>query len=165
VDLSRAMIGLAEAEEARRPLGVEYRVGDVRALDGPGRFDLAFAAYLLNYARTAEELTQMCRAVARALRPGGRFVTANSNPAEPTAAFPAGRAYGFSRRVGGGVGGGAAHRRGVFPAGGLLRGDELLPRRGDDGRGVPRGGPAPGALARAGGIARGPARVRPGVLG
>src|SRR5262245_52703640 len=27
VDLSRAMIGLAEAEEARRPLGVEYRVG------------------------------------------------------------------------------------------------------------------------------------------
>jgi 2-polyprenyl-3-methyl-5-hydroxy-6-metoxy-1,4-benzoquinol methylase len=29
VDLSRAMIGLAEAEEARRPLGVEYRVGDV----------------------------------------------------------------------------------------------------------------------------------------
>src|SRR5262245_55551313 len=27
VDLSPAMIGLAEAEEARRPLGVEYRVG------------------------------------------------------------------------------------------------------------------------------------------
>jgi hypothetical protein len=41
----------------------------------------------------------MCRAVARALRPGGRFVTANSDPAEPTAAFPAGRAYGFSGRV------------------------------------------------------------------
>src|SRR5262249_56203281 len=94
VDLSRAMIGLAEAEEARRPLGVEYRVGDVRALDVPGEFDLAFAAYLLNYAHTAEELTQMCRTVARALRPGGRFVTANSNPA-----FPAGRSYGFSRRV------------------------------------------------------------------
>ena len=99
VDLSRAMIGLAEAEEARRPLGVEYRVGDARALEGPGEFDLVFAAYLLNYARTAEELTQMCRAVARALRPGGRFVTANSNPAEPTGASPAGRAYGFSRRV------------------------------------------------------------------
>ena len=31
----------------------------------------------------------MCRAVARALRPGGRFVTVNSNPAEPTVAFPA----------------------------------------------------------------------------
>ena len=99
VDLSRAMIGLAEAEEARRPRGIEYRIGDVRTLAVTEKFDLVFAAYLLNYARTAEELTQMCRAVARALRPGGRFVTANSNPAEPTAAFPAGQDYGFSRRA------------------------------------------------------------------
>src|SRR5499427_5598553 len=99
VDLSHAMIGLAEAEEARRPLGVEYRVGDVRTLEVPGEFDLAFAAYLLNYAHSAEKLAQMCRAVARALRPGGRFVTANSSPAEPIVAFPAARAYGFSRRV------------------------------------------------------------------
>ena len=94
VDLSRAMIGLAEAEETRRPLGIEYLVGDVRTLEEVGQFDLVFAAYLLNYAHTAEELTQMCRTVARALRPGGRFVTANSNPA-----FPAGRSYGYSRRV------------------------------------------------------------------
>ena len=61
VDLSRAMIGLAEAEEARRPLGVEYRLGDVRTLEVPEKFDLAFAAYLLNYAHSAEELAQMCR--------------------------------------------------------------------------------------------------------
>jgi ubiquinone/menaquinone biosynthesis C-methylase UbiE len=99
VDLSRAMIELAEAEEARRPLGIEYCVGDVRTLDVPGKFDLAFAGYLLNYAHSAEELTQMCRAVARALAPGGRFVTVNSNPAEPIVAFPAAHAYGFSRRV------------------------------------------------------------------
>jgi SAM-dependent methyltransferase len=99
VDLSRAMIGLAEAEEARQPLGVEYRVGDARALDVPGEFDLAFAAYLLNYARTPEELTRMCQTVARALRPGGRFVAVNNNPAELIADFPAGRAYGFSRRI------------------------------------------------------------------
>jgi SAM-dependent methyltransferase len=93
------MIGLAEAEEARRPLGIEYRVGDIRTVEVPGEFDLAFAAYLLNYAHTAEELTQMCRAVARALRPGGRFVTVNGNPEEPTVAFPVAREYGFSRRV------------------------------------------------------------------
>src|SRR5262245_26660255 len=99
VDLSRAMIGLAEAEEARRPLGVEYRVGDARTLEVPGEFDLAFAAYLLNYAHTAEELARMCRAVARALRPGGRFVTGNSKPAEPTVAFPVARDSGFSWRV------------------------------------------------------------------
>jgi 2-polyprenyl-3-methyl-5-hydroxy-6-metoxy-1,4-benzoquinol methylase len=99
VDLSREMIALAEAEEARDPLGVEYRVGDVRALEVPGPFDLAFAAYLLNYAHTAEELTRMCRAVAQALKPGGRFVTANNHPAEPPANFPAGRAYGYAKRV------------------------------------------------------------------
>jgi SAM-dependent methyltransferase len=99
VDLSGEMIRLAQAEEARQPLGIEYRVGDVRSLDMPGRFDLAFAAYLLNYARTAEELAQMCRAVARALRPGGRFVTANNNPAEPPANFAAGWAYGYAKRV------------------------------------------------------------------
>ena len=99
VDLSGAMIGLAEAEEARDPLGIEYRVGDARALEEPAQFDLAFAAYLLNYAHTAEELTRMCRAVAHALKPGGRFVTANNNPAEPPANFPAGRAYGYSKRV------------------------------------------------------------------
>jgi 2-polyprenyl-3-methyl-5-hydroxy-6-metoxy-1,4-benzoquinol methylase len=99
VDLSRGMIALAESEEARQPLGVEYRVGDVRALEVSGEFDLAFAAYLLNYARTAEELTQMCRAVARALRPGGRFVTANNNPTDPSTDFRARQADFFSRRV------------------------------------------------------------------
>jgi SAM-dependent methyltransferase len=99
VDLSRRMIELARAEEARQPLGVEYHVGDVRALEVPGEFDLAFAAYLLNYARTAAELTQMCRAVAGALRPGGRFVAANNNPAEPPANFPAGRAYGYAKHL------------------------------------------------------------------
>src|SRR4051794_21135251 len=33
VDLSQGMIALAEAEEAREPLGIEYRVGDARTLD------------------------------------------------------------------------------------------------------------------------------------
>ena len=99
VDLSQGMIDLAEAEEARQPLGVTYRVGDVLALDVAGTFDLAFAAYLLNYAHTAEELTRMCRAVARSLKPGGRFVTVNNHPSEPPEHFPTGRAYGFLKRV------------------------------------------------------------------
>src|SRR5262249_36014449 len=99
VDLSRAMIGLAEAEEARRPLGPEHRGGAAPTPGGPAEVHLAFPAYRVNYAHSAEELTQMCRAVARALRPGGRFVTVNSNPAEPIVTFPAAAAYGFSRRV------------------------------------------------------------------
>jgi toxoflavin synthase len=99
VDLSHEMIALAKTEETRAPLGIEYLVGDVRSLNVPGQFDLTFAAYLLNYARTAEELTQMCRAVANSLRPAGRFVTANNNPAEPPANFAMGRPYGYSKRV------------------------------------------------------------------
>jgi toxoflavin synthase len=99
VDLSGGMIDLARAEERREPLGIEYQVGDARALHVSEPFDLVFAAYLLNYAHTAEELTQMCRAVARALRPGGRFVTVNNNPAEPTANFAAGRVYGYAKRL------------------------------------------------------------------
>jgi SAM-dependent methyltransferase len=99
VDLSRGMIELAQAQEARAPLGIEYRIGDARTLDLPEQFDLAFAAYLLNYAHTAEELTQMCRAVARSLRPGGRFVTVNNDPREPPAHFSTGRAYGFLKHI------------------------------------------------------------------
>src|SRR5437763_12795079 len=61
VDLSQGMIDLAEAEEVRQPLGIRYRVGDALALDVQEQFDLVFAAYLLNYAHNAEELSQMCR--------------------------------------------------------------------------------------------------------
>jgi ubiquinone/menaquinone biosynthesis C-methylase UbiE len=99
VDLSHGMIELAEAEEKRNPRGIEYRVGDARTLELPEQFDLVFAAYLLNYARTADELAEMCRAIARCLKPGGRFVTANNNPAEPPSNFPAGRSYGYVKRL------------------------------------------------------------------
>jgi 2-polyprenyl-3-methyl-5-hydroxy-6-metoxy-1,4-benzoquinol methylase len=99
VDLSHEMVGLADAQEALEPLGIEYRVGDAKALGAAGEFDVAVAAYLLNYAQTAEELTAMCRAVAGALKPGGRFVTVNNNPADPPENFGAGRPYGFAKRL------------------------------------------------------------------
>src|SRR5262249_59337254 len=60
VDLSEGMIQLAREEEARLPLGIEYRVQDARTLDGSEQFDLVVAAYLLNYAATAVELREMC---------------------------------------------------------------------------------------------------------
>jgi len=99
VDLSHGMIGLAKAEEAREPLGIEYLVENVETLQLAEQYDVVFAAYLLNYAHTAEELTQMCRSVARLLKPGGRFLTVNNNPVEPPANFAAGRAYGYSKRI------------------------------------------------------------------
>jgi toxoflavin synthase len=54
------MIQLARQEEARNPLGIEYRVQDARLVEAAERFDLVVAAYLLNYAATREELTAMC---------------------------------------------------------------------------------------------------------
>lgn len=94
IDLSAGMIELAARQEAEHQLGIEYRVGDARALPA-AEFDIVVAAYLLNYARSAEELSAMCRGIAGSLRPGGRFVTVNANPActfEPTTSY---RAYGF----------------------------------------------------------------------
>jgi SAM-dependent methyltransferase len=95
VDLSEGMIRLAQHEEALNPLGIEYQVHDARTIKGKESFDLVVAAYLLNYAATKDQLTEMCAAVARALRPGGRFVTVNNNPAQEPEYFDASRKYGF----------------------------------------------------------------------
>ncbi len=103
VDLSEGMIGLAHEEEAARPLGIDYLVGDGKDLRLPGEYDLAVAAYLLNYARDRAELGAMCRGVARCLRPGGRFVTVNSNPDLDYGRLPSFREYGFDVETGGGV--------------------------------------------------------------
>jgi toxoflavin synthase len=99
VDSSEGMIELARAEEDKFPLGIEYRVGDARALDLGETFDLVVAAYLLNYAATAEELLEMCRAVARSLKPGCRFVGVNNNPDQPPESFGASRPYGFVKSL------------------------------------------------------------------
>jgi SAM-dependent methyltransferase len=95
VDLSAGMIALARAEEQANPLEIDYHVHDVRNLDLPEQFDLAVAAYLLNYARSRDELGAMCQAIARTLKPGGRFVTVNSNPALDFNRLPSFAPYGF----------------------------------------------------------------------
>jgi len=101
VDLSACMIDLASKQERTSPLGIEYRVGDVKALEPTASHDLAVAAYLLNYARDRQELAAMCRGVAGALTPGGRFITVNQNPDLDVAAIPNYRDYLFEvERVG-----------------------------------------------------------------
>ncbi|MEI7862228.1 MAG: class I SAM-dependent methyltransferase [Planctomycetota bacterium] len=99
IDLSQGMIDLARAQEAAQPLGIRYCVGDARAVDQRPLADLVFAAYLLNYARNAAELLGMCEAIARNLKPSGRFVTVNNNPDDPPDNFQTGRAYGYSKRL------------------------------------------------------------------
>ncbi|MEM7223196.1 MAG: class I SAM-dependent methyltransferase [Pseudomonadota bacterium] len=79
VDISREMIMLAEEEEAVRPLGCLYQEGDVMGLSLGESFDLVVGVYLLNYAADRNQLRAMCGAIARHLKPGGRFVGLNSN--------------------------------------------------------------------------------------
>lgn len=98
VDLSGEMIELAEAEERRRPLGCRYRRADAAELAFGGTFDLVSAAYLLNYARTEEELQRFCTVAFRALRPGGRFVGFNDNVHRDPNLAPSFWRYGFEKR-------------------------------------------------------------------
>jgi ubiquinone/menaquinone biosynthesis C-methylase UbiE len=99
VDLSERMIELARAQEAEHGLGIEYIVGDARQLALTSDYDLAVAAYLLNYARNRDELRAMCDGIARSLKPGGRFVTINSSPALDYPSAPSYRKYGFETSV------------------------------------------------------------------
>jgi ubiquinone/menaquinone biosynthesis C-methylase UbiE len=97
VDLSAGMIDLARRAEEGTPLGIEYLVQDARTVDFPEPFDLVVAAYLLNYASNREELLDMCRAVARNLKPGCRFVTINSNHEFSAADSSSIRKYGMEK--------------------------------------------------------------------
>ena len=107
VDLSPGMIALARENEATNRLGIDYQVGDGRDLALGTTYDLGIAAYLLNYARDRAELGAMCRGVAGCLRPGGRFVTVNANPALNFATAPSYRDYEFETKVAGAFGEGA----------------------------------------------------------
>jgi SAM-dependent methyltransferase len=100
LDLSEGMIRMARDEEAREPLGIEYRAADARTLDAAEQFDLVMAAYLLNYAATQAELREMCAAIARALKPGGRFVGVNNNPQQRPEHYGATSKYGFVKCAG-----------------------------------------------------------------
>ncbi|WP_316528215.1 class I SAM-dependent methyltransferase [Kitasatospora brasiliensis] len=81
IDISTGMIAHARAEETARPLGVDYLLGDGTLPDHlAGTFDLVLGVYVLPYATTLAELRQLCTTAARALRPGGRFVTLPMHP-------------------------------------------------------------------------------------
>ena len=99
VDLSETMIGLARASEAQQRLGIDYIVGDGRNLEPAENYDLAIAAYFLNYAHDRAELNAMCGGIARCLNPGGRFVTVNCNPTCDFPGAPSYRKYGFETSV------------------------------------------------------------------
>ena len=82
VDISAGMIQLAE-EERRQPLGCRYVQADVAAFDPAGPVDLVVAMYLLNHARSSEQLRRFCQVCHNALRAGGQFVGVNVNVRNP----------------------------------------------------------------------------------
>ena len=83
VDVSQAMITLAEAEERTRPIGCRYVCVDAATFTPVAPVDIVTAVYLLNYARNQEELESLCRACFGALRPGGRLIGFNDNVRQP----------------------------------------------------------------------------------
>jgi SAM-dependent methyltransferase len=99
VDISPAMIDLAEAHERERPLGIEYICADVKDLGDIGRFDIVVAAYLLHYSRTEHEMGRMCERVVSHLPAAGRFVTLNENPDQAAEAYAGYEQYGFNKTV------------------------------------------------------------------
>ncbi|MDD5364672.1 MAG: class I SAM-dependent methyltransferase [Gallionellaceae bacterium] len=80
MDLSPQMIELACLEEARKPLGIAYRVGSVLEMGVLGQFDMVFSPFVMSYAKDRQELLAMCRALYRNLKPGGRLLSMNDNP-------------------------------------------------------------------------------------
>jgi ubiquinone/menaquinone biosynthesis C-methylase UbiE len=80
VDSSHIMITYAQGEEEAQPLGIEYVLGEAETMDISGAFDLVTAAYLLVHATTRDQLVAMCQAIARQLKPEGRFVALTINP-------------------------------------------------------------------------------------
>jgi len=101
VDISSRMIEIARNITAEASVQIDYRVGDVLKKQKYGSFDLVVASYLLNYAQTKEQLRDMCRTIAINLKPGGRFVSINNNPGQPTSTYAACRKYGFIKTLSG----------------------------------------------------------------
>ena len=79
VDTSQQMLGLAQAEEDGRPLGISYVQDDARRLRSlpDGSFDLVTCTWAL---MDIEDLASCLQSVARVLRVGGAFVFCITHP-------------------------------------------------------------------------------------
>ena len=97
VDISTEMIRLAEKEEKDFPLGCRYVNRDVAELERAEPVDFVVAMYLLNYAKTKEELLRFCQVSYNVLRSAGRFVGVNDNVRNPPNGTVSFAKYGFEK--------------------------------------------------------------------
>jgi 2-polyprenyl-3-methyl-5-hydroxy-6-metoxy-1,4-benzoquinol methylase len=80
VDMSEKMIASARQEEKKQPLGIEYKIGDVRKLEQIDLFDIVTAVYLFPYAQTEQALLEMAQATYINLKSNGRLIAVTMNP-------------------------------------------------------------------------------------
>jgi SAM-dependent methyltransferase len=99
VDISAGMVALAQQEEERAPLGIEYRVADVRSAGQISEFDLVVSFFMLNHAESRADLLTMCTEIAANLKPSGRFFGFNNNLDLPPTAYPLIAQYGRIQNV------------------------------------------------------------------
>jgi 2-polyprenyl-3-methyl-5-hydroxy-6-metoxy-1,4-benzoquinol methylase len=86
VDVAQSMIDEARRRTANEALEIDYRVGDLRALDLGRTFDLVLAVTVLQHILDDAEFAAAARSVARHLAPGGRAVLLEAAPSRPNAA-------------------------------------------------------------------------------
>ncbi len=99
IDASHEMVALGRRAEESEPFGCRYAHGDVGDARDLGPFDVAIAAYLLNYARTRTELRRFCEVAFASLRPGGRLLGVNDRTDGPGAGRRDFSQHGF-RKIG-----------------------------------------------------------------
>ena len=97
IDISAEMVRLAEQAEAEHPLGCTYVQQDVSTFEASATVDVVVAVYLLNYARTADQLLRFCRVCHDSLRPGGRVVGFNDNIRNPPKGTVSWEEYGLEK--------------------------------------------------------------------
>lgn len=121
VDVSREMIQLGQTIEAEKPLGIEYRVGDVAELGLVGSFDVVTAVFLLQYAADENGLQQMVDCIYLNLKPGGRFIAITGNPELSAAHIAAQVNYGVIIEPQGVIENGVTLRNTLETAGGRVQ--------------------------------------------
>lgn len=83
IELSPEMVRLAQDQEEKNPLGINFQQGTVTDLPYDNEsFDLALGVFVYNYLHI-EELKASFKEVFRVLKPGGRFVFSVPHPAFP----------------------------------------------------------------------------------
>lgn len=82
IDGDRKMTEQAMLESVLYREMIEFETAWIQDTQGKGDCQVALGTYLLNYARTLEELTAYCRAIASHLTDDGIFIAFSNNPHE-----------------------------------------------------------------------------------